>query len=155
MIKIVFILFLLLSNVCLSAVTSSDSSSKIDTADQIRILYQKAENYIDEKNFQKSLKVLKTLIKKEDLSGLRADIYNLLGYSYRKLQKPDLDKSFAAYMMALEIDPKHLGAHEYLGELYLMMNNKNKAIEMLKALESLTGTSSEEYLDLKKAIDQF
>jgi len=94
MIKIVFILFLLLSNVCLSAVTSSDSSSKIDTADQIRILYQKAENYIDEKNFQKSLKVLKTLIKREDLSGLRADIYNLLGYSYRKLQKPDLDKSF-------------------------------------------------------------
>ena len=43
----------------------------------------------------------------------------------------------------------------YLGDLYLMMNNKNKAIEMLKALESLTGTSSEEYLDLKKAIDQF
>ena len=58
-------------------------------------------------------------------------------------------------MMALEIDPKHIGAHEYLGELYLMMDNKNKALEMLVKLESLVGTSSEEYLDLKKAINQY
>ena len=110
------------------------------------------QNSLTEK---KSLKVLKSLTKREDLSGFRADIYNLLGFSYRKLNNPDLDKSFAAYMMALEIDPKHIGAHEYLGELHIMRGEKNKAIDMLNKLELLSGTSSKEYLELKNVINQY
>tara|TARA_Y100000746_G_C15226267_1_gene335492 strand:- start:146 stop:613 length:468 start_codon:yes stop_codon:yes gene_type:complete len=155
MLKIIFTLTLFFSGFCLGASSSSDSSVEINDSDQVKILYQRAEQYIENDNFKKSLIVLKALIKREDLSGFRADIYNLLGFSYRKLQKPDLDKSFAAYMMALEIDPEHVGVHEYLGELYLMMNNKNKAIEMLVKLESLTSSSSNEYLDLKEAIDKY
>ena len=42
-------------------------------------------------------------------------------------------------MMAIEINPEHLGAHEYLGELYLMMGNKIKAKDMLQALKKLAG----------------
>tara|TARA_B110000438_G_scaffold268385_1_gene283930 strand:+ start:917 stop:1396 length:480 start_codon:yes stop_codon:yes gene_type:complete len=159
MYKLVVIITLLISTACLSAGTNSDSKSDssivIDNSDQIKILYQRAEKYIDESNYNKSLKILKALTKREDLSSFRADIYNLLGFSYRKLNKPDLDKSFAAYMMAIEIDPKHIGAHEYLGELYLMMGKKNKALEMLIALELLAGNSSEEYSDLKKAIAKY
>jgi len=49
--------------------------------------------------------LLKTLTKREDLGTKRADIYNLLGFSYRKIDTSNLDKSFAAYMMALELDP--------------------------------------------------
>ena len=71
------------------------------------------------------------------------------------MSKPDLDKSFAAYMMAIELDPNHVGAHEYLGELYLMINNKNKAIEMLTKLETLVGKKSQEYMQLKKAINEY
>ena len=153
--KISLILALFISNVSLSAGITSDSSSKIDDSDQIKILYQKAEKYIEEDNFKRSLKVLKSLIKREELSGFRADIYNLLGYSYRKIEKPNLDKSFAAYMMAIEINSKHIGAHEYLGELYLILGNKNKALEMLAQLKSLAGTSSKAYLDLNKAINQY
>ena len=153
--KFTFILIMFISSASLSAGTTSDSTIKVDNSDQIKILYKKAETYIEEENFKKSLKVLKALTKREDLSGFRADIYNLLGFSYRKLKKPDLDKSFAAYMMAIEIDPKHIGAHEYLGELYLMLDKKNKAIEILTKLESLAGISSEAYLDLNKAINQY
>ena len=153
--KLFFIIVIFLTTACLSAGTSSNSSVSVDNSDQIKILYQRAEEYIDKNNFKKSLKVLKGLTKREDLSGFRADIYNLLGFSYRKLKKPDLDKSFAAYMMALEIDPDHVGAHEYLGELYLMKGNKNKSLEILAKLELMVGTSSQEYLDLKKAIDLY
>ena len=66
-----------------------------------------------------------------------------------------LDKSFAAYMMAIEIDPSHLGAHEYLGELYLMRDQKDKALLMLEKIEQLAGSNNEEYKDLKKAIDEY
>lgn len=153
--KIVFFVFLLISGSSLSAGTSSTTSSDVDNSDQIKILYKKAEKYIEEDNFKKSLKVLKALTKREDLAGFRADIYNLLGFSYRKLINPDLEKSFAAYMMAIELEPKHIGAHEYLGELYLMLDNKSKALETLAKLEVLAGQESEEYLDLKKAINQY
>ena len=153
--KLFFIIVIFLTTACLSAGTSSNSSVSVDNSDKIKILYQRAEEYIDKNNFKKSLKVLKGLTKREDLSGFRADIYNLLGFSYRKLSKPDLDKSFAAYMMAIELEPAHLGAHEYLGELYLMLENKSMALEMLAKLEVMAGKSSKEYLDLEKAINQY
>ena len=153
--KIIFILTFFISSVSLSAGTTSDSSTKVDNSDQIKILYKKAEKYIEEDSFKKSLKVLKALTKREDLAGFRADIYNLLGFSYRKLSKPDLDKSFAAYMMAIELDPEHIGAHEYLGELYLMLKDKSKALEMLVRLGDIAGKSSKEYLDLEEAINNF
>ena len=146
---------MLFSNICFSAGTESSSLVVIDNANEVKLLYKRAEKYIYENNYKKSLKVLKSLTKREDLFGFRADIYNLLGFSYRKLSNPELEKSFAAYMMAIEINPKHIGAHEYLGELYLMMNNKDKAFEMLVKLETIAGTSSKEYLDLKKAIEEY
>ena len=153
--KIIFIIIFLISSASLSAGTSSSTSSDVDNSDQIKILYKKAEKYIEEDNFKKSLKILKALTKREDLAGFRADIYNLLGLSYRKMSKPDLDKSFAAYMMAIELEPEHIGAHEYLGELYLMLENKSKALEMLAKLEVMAGKSSKEYLELEKAINQY
>ena len=153
--KILLLFIIFLSSSVFSAGTSSDSTSQVDNSDQIKILYEKAEKYIEDDDYKKSLKVLKALTKREDLSGFRADIYNLLGFSYRKQENPDLDKSFAAYMMALEIDPNHIGAHEYLGELYLMMGNKKKASEILGLLKSLAGVTSKEYQDLSKAINQY
>ena len=99
--------------------------------------------------------MLKTLTKREDLGTKRADIYNLLGFSYRKIDTPNLDKSFAAYIMALELDPNHVGAHEYLGEVYLMKNQKDKAISILSDLEKLVGKDAKEYIDLLSAIEKF
>ena len=79
-----------------------------------------------------------------------ADTNNLLGFASRKLGK--LDVSLAYYQKALAIDPKHLGAHEYLGELYLTMKNPVKAKAELASLSKLCGVKCEQFLDLKKAI---
>ena len=135
--------------------TESSNSDSTTTSDQINSLYELAEKHIYNKKYDKSLKLLKKLTKREDLGTRRADIYNLLGFSYRKLENPELDKSFAAYMMALELDPEHAGAHEYLGELYLMRDQKNQAKRMLSKLENLVGKNAEEYKDLLKAIENY
>ena len=153
--KKILILLLFVSFNAIGAGTSSSTDDSTQTADQIIKLYELAEKHIDNQSYDKSLKLLKKLTKREDLGTKRADIYNLLGFSYRKLENPDLDKSFAAYMMAIELDPSHLGAHEYLGELYLMRNQKDKALIILEKLDQLAGSNTEEYRELKIAIDEY
>tara|TARA_Y100001970_G_scaffold89502_1_gene112837 strand:+ start:425 stop:895 length:471 start_codon:yes stop_codon:yes gene_type:complete len=153
--KKILILLLLISFNVNGAGTGSSNSDSTTTPDQINSLYELAEKHIYNKKYNKSLKLLKKLTKREDLGTRRADIYNLLGFSYRKLENPELDKSFAAYMMALEIDPQHAGAHEYLGELYLMRDQKNQAMKMLSKLENLVGKNAEEYIDLLQAIENY
>ena len=153
--KKILILLLFVSFNAIGAGTSSSTDDSTQTADQIIKLYELAEKHIDNQSYNKSLKLLKKLTKREDLGTKRADIYNLLGFSYRKLENPDLDKSFAAYMMAIELDPSHLGAHEYLGELYLMRDQKDKALIILEKLDQLAGSNSKEYKELKIAIDEY
>ncbi len=79
-----------------------------------------------------------------------ADVQNLLGYAYRKQGK--LDLAFRHYHEALRLDPKHRGAHEYIGEAYLLAGNKAKAEQHLAELEKLCGKGCEEYQDLARAI---
>ena len=153
--KKLLILLLLTSFNVSGAGTESSNSDSTTTSDQINSLYELAEKHIYNKKYDKSLKLLKKLTKREDLGTRRADIYNLLGFSYRKLENPELDKSFAAYMMALELDPEHAGAHEYLGELYLMRDQKNQAMRILSKLENLVGKNAEEYKDLLQAIENY
>jgi hypothetical protein len=59
---------------------------------------------------------------------------------------------FKHYNEALRIDPKHRGAHEYIGEAYLMVNNLPKAKEHLGALDKLCFFPCSEYTELKNAI---
>ena len=79
-----------------------------------------------------------------------ADIQNYLGYAHRKAGK--LDPAFKHYQRALELNPRHRGAHEYVGEAYLMVNNLGKAEEHLAALDRICLLPCEEYSDLKRAI---
>jgi tetratricopeptide (TPR) repeat protein len=84
-----------------------------------------------------------------------ADYHNLFAYAIRKGANPDMNLVFRHYNEALRIDPKHRGAHEYLGEAYLMVNNLPKAKEHLKALDRLCFFPCSEYTDLKKAIAEY
>jgi cytochrome c-type biogenesis protein CcmH/NrfG len=84
-----------------------------------------------------------------------ADYHNLLAYSIRKGANPDMDLVFKEYQEALRLDPKHLGAHEYIGEAYLMVGDLAKAKEHLAALDKLCFLSCSEYRDLKRAIQRY
>lgn len=80
-----------------------------------------------------------------------ADGHNLLGFSLRKLGRHA--ESEAAYDRALAIDPAHLGAHEYRGELMLILGRRDEALVHLQALERLCGQQCEEYQELRRALD--
>ena len=54
--------------------------------------------------------------------------------------------------LTLEIDPKHRGAHEYIGEAYLMVKNLARAEEHLAALDRICLLPCEEYTDLKAKV---
>jgi Flp pilus assembly protein TadD len=82
-----------------------------------------------------------------------ADIQNYLGYAYR--QQGQLQPAFTHYQKALQLNPRHRGAHEYMGEAYLMANNPAKAEEHLAALQRICLIPCEEYEDLKKAIADY
>ena len=82
-----------------------------------------------------------------------ADAQNLLGYSWRK--SGNLDLAFKYYNEALRIDPAHRGAHEYIGEAYLMVNNLPKAEEHLAQLNKLCFLPCAEYTELKKAVEKY
>jgi len=81
-----------------------------------------------------------------------ADVQNLLGFAYRNQKK--LDLAFAHYREALKLDPNHRGAHEYIGEAYVIAGDKAKAQQHLAALERICGRNCDEYRDLARAIAQ-
>jgi tetratricopeptide (TPR) repeat protein len=64
-----------------------------------------------------------------------ADIKNMIGYSYRKLGQ--YDTALGYYLQALQINPNHAGALEYLGELYVETGDADRAAQMLARLDSL------------------
>ncbi len=78
------------------------------------------------------------------------EAFNLLGYSVRKSGNPQASLQY--YQYALQLDPKHLGANEYIGEAYLMLNDVAKAEEHLKQLDELCTFGCKEYTELKNAI---
>src|ERR1700730_16801306 len=86
-------------------------------------------------------------LKKLAATYQHADVYNLLGYSLRNLGEYGEAKTY--YAKALDFDPSHKGAHEYLGELYLKTGEMDKAKAMLAKLEKLCPTGCEELADLK------
>ncbi len=84
-----------------------------------------------------------------------ADWNNLMGYVARKSATPDLAAAERYYDAALGIDPKHRGALEYSGELYLIRGELPKAEQRLAALDKVCLLPCEEYTDLKKAVARF
>ena len=84
-----------------------------------------------------------------------ADWNNLIGYAQRKKTPPDLAAAERYYQAALKIDPKHRGALEYYGELFLMKNDLAGAEQMLARLNKACFFSCEEYRELKDEIAKY
>ena len=109
-----------------------------------------ANQAIKDKNWSRAIEHLNLAIARDDKN---AEAYNLKGYSER--MSGNLDAAFKDYERALELDPEHRGAHEYIGEAYLMAGNLAKAEEHLATLDKLCFFPCEEYTDLKAAISDY
>ena len=107
----------------------------------------KVTTLLNANNFKQALADLK-IIDSEFKNN--ADVNNLLGYSSRKLKQYKPAATY--YEKALKLNPNHLGALEYQGELFVLTNKVAAAKKNLVKLEKLCGLKCGEYLDLKKAI---
>lgn len=93
-----------------------------------------------------------TLEKYTKANPTDAEGFNLLGFSLRNAKR--YPEAIQNYQEALRLDPQHRGAHEYLGQAYVQLKELDKAKALLANLEKICGLKCEQYLDLKKAIDQ-
>lgn len=84
-----------------------------------------------------------------------ADWNNLMGFSLRKQSTPDLAAAERYYDEALRLNPRHKGALEYSGELYLMKGDLPRAEQRFAALAQACPAGCEELNDLKRAIERF
>ena len=98
------------------------------------------------KDFQAAIAELTPMLDKSE----HADVYNLLGFSYRK--SGDLGKAASFYAKALELDANHLGALEYQGQMFVELGDMKKARANLARLVKLCPKGCEERTDLQKAI---
>jgi len=112
--------------------------------------YAAGKQAIDAKEWSTAIKSLTSAALRDTRN---ADLQNYLGYAYRNAGQ--LDVAFRHYQRALQLNPRHRGAHEYVGEAYLIVHNLAKAEEHLAALHKICLIPCEEYADLKKKIAEY
>ena len=135
------------------AAGSSDSgSSKTKTKYDMAVTHIKAAKNFEKKDklekAKKSyMKAQKLLVQSNKNYPNKADTLNYLGFTTRKLG--DFENGEKFYLQGLEIDPKHIGINEYLGELYVATNRHSLAVERLEILKDC---NCKEYDQLKAVI---
>jgi Flp pilus assembly protein TadD len=112
--------------------------------------YKAAKGAIERKDWNEALgRLEKVALREPD----NADVHNLLGFSQRNLGR--YDAAFKHYRRALALDPRHKGAHEYIGESYLKVGDLASAEKHLAALRDLCPLSCEQLKDLEREIAEY
>ena len=119
-------------------------------AAQIDPEYAAGKAAVDARDWDTAIRLLSSAALRDTRN---ADIQNYLGYAYRNAGR--LEPAFTHYRRALELNPRHRGAHEYIGEAYLRANDLASAEKHLSALETICLIPCEEYEDLKKAVAEY
>jgi len=112
--------------------------------------FARAKAMIEARDYQNALPLLQQVVAKDPKN---ADAYNLMGFALRKSGNPQ--GSLQYYQYALSIDARHIGAHEYIGEAYLMLDRLPEAEQHLARLDSLCTFGCTEYRMLKTAIANY
>ena len=136
-----------LASVHQTALAAGSSSSYESSEDDP---FHDVNNAIKAENYAEAITLLEAM---KSESPKNADVHNLLGFSNRKLG--NFDVAFEHYQAALEIDPEHIRAHEYLGELYLQTDRLAEAEQQLEKVSDLCSLFCKEKKMLKKAIKQY
>ena len=126
---------------------SSDSSTSASTQTSSQ-KYTEAESAVMAKNYSLAVRLFTEFLASDNSN---ANAWNYLAYSHRKLGK--LQQAEQEYKKALILNPGHLGAHEYLGELYVETGRLPLARQLLDRLRTLCSQDCEEYEALEMAIN--
>ena len=151
--KILILLFVISLNNQLFAAGSDSSSDTSETSlyDQAVKLVKKAGKLEKKDKGEKAKKLYSQAFKKLNTAyksdKKNPDILNYMGFTSRKTGNFNEAENY--YLTGLDLDPKHNGINEYLGELYVQTNRIDKANERLEVLKNC---NCEEYQDLELII---
>ena len=150
--KVIIILVFTLFFGSLSLAAGGDGSSTKSNYDKAVKLIKSAKKYEADGKIKKAddryKKAFKLFLESNKEKPKNADTLNYLGFTSRKLG--NFTEAEEYYLSGLKIKPNHKRINQYLGELYLNTNRKDKAIEQLTILESC---NCKEYNQLKEIID--
>jgi len=124
-----------------------DKSSSIDDPKFLEGYRSAYATIYDRNDYNSAIEQLKALGQDD-----RADVANLIGYSYRKLG--DYKVSQIWYERALQADPDHVRTWQYYGLWQVEQGNRDSAQYHLNRIAALTGTSSDEYRSLAAALEK-
>ena len=154
---LIILLFVLITSPAFSAGGSGGSGGGEESNPVTQ--YQIAEKMIKKaKKFEKKNKTDKAqkhykkaigyLLKHNKKFPADPNTLNYLGFTHRKIG--DYENAEIYYSMGLELDPKHVGINEYMGELFVVTNRLDKAKERLAVLKDC---NCKEYKELKLVIE--
>lgn len=112
--------------------------------------YAAGKKAIEKKEWAEAVRRLEVAARRDPDN---ADIQNYLGYSNRNLKR--FDAAFRHYKRSIELNPRHRGAHEYIGEAYLMVGDLPGAERHLKALRDICLLGCEELADLERHVKEY
>jgi Flp pilus assembly protein TadD len=110
--------------------------------------YVQAVSLINERRYDEALA---SLAKAAEAFGPHPDILTYQGYTWRK--KGDYARAESYYRQALAIDPRHIGATEYYGELKAARGDIAGARLMLARLDKLCAYGCADAEELRRWID--
>ena len=132
-----------------SSSTSYSSSSSDDSGPYSPTSrFKDINKLIKLEKFAEAHKMLKSLKK---VNTDEADRLNLLGFTARK--SGDLDAAGDYYQQALALNPRHTGALEYQGELFIQLGKIELAKANLAKIDKICWLPCNAERELKKAIE--
>jgi len=131
-------------------VASAEDTSEQSTEGMLERDYAAGLKAIEASNWAEAIRLLSSAALRDTRN---ADIENYLGFAYRN--SGDLSGAFLHYNRALALNPRHRGAHEYIGEAYLIIGNRAKAEEHLAALRKICLIPCKEYGHLEKKFAEY
>ena len=157
---LVVLLFVFIASPAFSAgsggeVIKNTASSGVKPMSQYQIaekMIKKAKKFEKKNKTDKAQKHYKKaigyLLKHNKKFPADPNTLNYLGFTHRKVG--DYENAEIYYSMGLELDPKHIGINEYMGELFVVTNRLDKAKERLAVLKDC---NCKEYKELKLVIE--
>ena len=149
------------TEIAFSAMSDSSSSSNSSSSTSYSSSSDNSDPYSPTSRFyeiNKLIKLEKFAEAHKMLKGLKkintdeADRLNLLGFTARK--SGNLTAAGDFYEQALAINPRHTGALEYQGELFIQMGKIELAKANLEKIDKICWLPCNAERDLKKAIEK-
>jgi tetratricopeptide (TPR) repeat protein len=126
---------------------TSDKSSSIEDPAFLNGYRAAYATIYDKGDYAAAIEQLKALGHED-----RADVANLLGYSYRKLGNYQVSQVY--YEKALQADPDHVRTWQYYGLWQIEQGNRDQAQYHLNRIGAICGTDCAEYKSLAAALEQ-